>query len=467
MTPHDAVATARDPASTRPPGPPPGPPAEHVCLGPGGATKTLTSPLTFATGSTRPVTVTLGLAAQEGTPASVCTAAAFPVTATVTDTASGAPVKGLSASFTKQTTTMTAAAAAGTATTLVTGKATLNATATLSTRYAASVPAGSVYAAGTSPAVTAVPEKCAVELTGAASASRVYYGDAITASGTLTRRAAGASVPVAGASLPVKLTYESAGTPKVLTLATARTAADGTWSVVVRPTTTGAMWVAVPASAAYEPAFTDVGPVAVDLPATDLTAAVDRTDVGFGTGVVVTGMLTRTAGTVVTGVAGSTVAVKVTAPGKPAAVVGSGKTLADGTYSITVPLKVSGAMSVVYAGAAGLPAHSVALGEVTAGTWSTVTSLQGTPAGTALVLSGTVTRSYRGLTEAAKGVKVRLWFTPTSTGVPALAGTVTTTTAGAFTLRVTPRATGGFTAETSGNPGYGESTSGAVPVSVG
>ena len=72
-----------------------------------GATKTRTSPLTFATNTARPVSVSLGVAGQDGATASVCTGAGFPVAATVTDAASGLPVKGLSASFTKQAASMT------------------------------------------------------------------------------------------------------------------------------------------------------------------------------------------------------------------------------------------------------------------------------------------------------------------------------------------------------------------------
>ena len=147
--------------------------------------------------------------------------------------------------------------------------------------------------------------------------------------------------------------------------------------------------------------------------------------------------------------------------------MGTAKTLANGTYTVTVPLRASGALKVVYAGAAGLPADSVVLGEVTAGTWSTTTTLQSAPSGTALTLSGSVARTYRGLTEGARSVKVKVWFTPTSTGVAAQAGTVTTTATGGFALRVTPRASGTYTAVTSGNLGHGDSTSGGVPVTVG
>jgi hypothetical protein len=433
-----------------------------------GATKTLTSPLTFATGTARPVSLSLGAAAQAGSPASVCTGAAFPVAATVTDTATGLPVKGLSVTFTKQTAT-TAASSAGAAITTVTGTSTINGTASVSTTFAAKTLAGTVYQAGTSGPVVAVPGKCSPTLTGTADVDAVYYGEPVNVTGTLTRDVDGTTVPVAGASLPVTLSYKSGTTTRVVTLGTAKTGADGSYAVAVKPTVDGTLAVTLPASTAYTAATTPLGDVAVHLPDTELTGKADHTDVGYGDNVVLTGRLTKTAdqlttGSVTSGVAGATVSVKVTAPGKAAVVVGSGRTLADGSYTVTVPLRTSGALQVVYAGAAGLPADSVAVGDVTAGTWTTSVTLSGAKSGTVATLNGAVTKSYGGVAKPAGSVRVKIYFTPTSTGVPALVSSPTTTTAGTYTAKLYPTVAGSYQAVVSGNVGYADSTSGTVPV---
>ena len=429
-----------------------------------GATKAVTSPLTFATGTTRPVALSLAAAAQDGTPASVCTGAGFPVVATVTDAATGQPVKGLSVSFTKQTATMTAPSSAGAAASVLGGTATVTGAANVSTTYAARTAAGTVYAAGSATPVATVPGRCAPVLTGAANVEEVYYGDPVTVSGTLTRAVDGVTVPVGGVSLPVTLSYRSGTTNKVVTVGTAKTSADGSYTVAVRPTVTGALAVALVGSTAYTATSVPLGSVVVKLPSTELTATVDRTEVGYGDPVTVTGRLTKTAGELTTGVVGATVTVKVTPTGKAPATVGSGRTLADGTFRISVPLKLSGALSVTYAGAAGLPADSVVVGDVTASTWATAVSLSGTPAGTAVVLSGTVTKSYDGVTAPAKSLRLKVYLTPSATGVPVLVTSPTTTTSGTFSAKVYPQVAGSYTAVLTGITGYSDATSNAVSV---
>ncbi len=157
------------------------------------ATKVVTSPLTFATGTTRPVTVSLTADGQDGA-ASVCTAAAFSLRATVTDTATGQQVLGLPVTFTKKTSAMTVAGPAGSATTVSGGVATAGGVATLPTTYAARTSAGTVFAAGTSSGVVSTPSRCSLDLDVSVSDDDVYQGDPVTVAGTRDpRRGRGAA----------------------------------------------------------------------------------------------------------------------------------------------------------------------------------------------------------------------------------------------------------------------------------
>ncbi|MFL6062199.1 MAG: hypothetical protein ACJ72E_13275, partial [Marmoricola sp.] len=241
-----------------------------------GATKSVTSPLSFATGSARQLDLTLGAAGQSGASASVCTGAAFPVRAVVVDHASGRPVKGLAVAFTKQATGALAPTSAGSATTTADGAGAVNQSATLATTYTAKTTASTVYAAATPVSVAATPGRCTATLTGAKDSATPYYGDPVTLSGTLKRTVSGAQVGVAGASLPVRLTSVSGLVTKVVTLGTAVTAADGSYRIVVKPTATGTLSVALAESAAYAATSADLGTVTVQLPDTTLTAAIDK-----------------------------------------------------------------------------------------------------------------------------------------------------------------------------------------------
>ena len=436
-----------------------------------GATKTVTGPLTFASGGTpRPVTLTTTVAGQTGSPASVCTGAGAPITATVTDVASGLPVKGLSVAFTKVATgATTAPLAAGSAASSATGTATVSLVATTSTDVAARTAATTTYAASASSKQTAVPAKCTTTLTGTAGTTDVDHGSGVTVSGLLTRAAGGTQVPVSGASVPITLGYVENGVTRSVALGTARTVADGTWTLVVKPLRTGTLRAALPASAAYTAAAVDLGAVTVHAATTDLTAAVDRTDVGYGSSVVVTGRLTKTPWStgLPVALAGAAVKVTVTTATGTTTTVGSGTTKADGSYVLTVPLRASGTMTVAYAGAAGLPADSVVLGPVTAGAWSTELTLRVAVDGTARVLSGTVTRTYGTVTQVAPSVRVQLRFTPADGTAPTTVASPTTTATGAYTARVTPTRNGTYTALVSGVAGYQNATSVGVPVTVG
>jgi hypothetical protein len=290
----------------------------------------------------------------------------------------------------------------------------------------------------------------------------------VTVAGTLTRTVNGQPVAVGGVSLPVRLGWVEGGFARSATLATARTAANGTWSVVVKPTRNGALSVSLTASSAFTAVSADLGSLTVHIPTTDLTASLDDSDVGYGSRVVVTGRLTKTSGalttgSVTTGLGSATVSVKVVAPGaSTATVVGTGRTLADGSFTVALPLRMSGTMQVVYAGAPGLPADVVGLGGVTAGRWGTALTMSGSVAGTAMNLSGSLTKTYAGATSAAGGVPLRIYFTPTSTGVPALVSSTVTTAAGTFTRTLYPLVSGTYTARVLNVTGYADATSSGV-----
>ena len=435
-----------------------------------GATKTVSGPLTFAPGGARAVSLSTTVAGQAGSPASVCTGAGAPVAATVTDVASRLPVKGLGVSFTKVATgATTAPLAAGSATTTATGTATVNIASSTSTDLAARTVATTTYASSTSPAQTALPARCTTALQGTASTTDVDHGGGVTVSGLLTRDLNGIPVPVGGASVPVSLAYGEGSTARSTALGTARTLADGTWRLVVKPLRDGTLRAVLPLSAAYTTAAADLGAITVHPAATELTAAVDRTDVGYGSSVVVTGRLTKSpwsTGTAV-GLASAPLKVTVTSPTGTTTTVGSTTSRADGSYTVSLPLRVSGTMSVGYAGAAGLPAGSAVVGAVTAGTWRTELTLRVTVDGTARVLSGVLTRSYGSVTQAAPGVRVQLRFTPSDGTATSTVATPTTSTTGSFTARLTPTRAGTYTAVVSGVAGYADATSAGVPVTVG
>ncbi|MFL6171549.1 MAG: hypothetical protein ACJ716_01535, partial [Marmoricola sp.] len=301
--------------------------------------------------------------------------------------------------------------------------------------------------------------------------SSVYYGDPVTVTGTLTRQVGGATVPVAGASLPVKLTSVSGTTTKVTSLGSAVVAADGSFRLALKPTATGTLSVELVGTAGYSATKLDLGHVTVTLPETDLQATAAPTDVGYGGSVTVTGSLRRDAGGTLTSLTGATVTVKVrTAGATTATSVGTAKVVADGTFAVVVPLKLSGAMTASYAATAGQPAANVDLGTVTAGTWTTVVSASASASHVALagsvLLTGSVTRSYGGTTSTAGAVRVSAYFTPAG-GTATLVSAVTTTAAGAFSLKVLPKASGTWTVRVTGVAGYGEASSDPMVVSVG
>lgn len=441
-----------------------------------GATKVVTSPLTFAAGTARPLAAVLSVAGQGGdqvSSASMCTGAGSPVSAVLTDVQTGQPVKGLAASFTRQAAGATTALAAGAGTTDGTGRATVTQTATAPVTYGVRTIASRVYAALAPVTLPATVAKCSPALSAAASATDLYNGDAITVSGTLTRDVAGDQVPVAGSVLPVQLsstsTVSGRTVTRVATLGSARTAFDGTYSLAVRPTTSGRLTVSLPGSTSYVATSAVVGDLTVRMPATTMDASVDQTDVGYGNPVVVTGSLHRVAGADTTAASGMSVLAKVTPPGRPATTVGSGRTLPDGTFRISVPLRVSGDLTVVFAGTSALPAASRDLGDVTAGTWGT--TLTGSPSTTSVTLGQTTTvtgalqRSYGSTAEPAKAVAVRLYARAAGATRDTIYSAATSAT-GTFTFRLAPRVTTTFTPRVVGVVGYADAAAAPFTVTV-
>jgi hypothetical protein len=334
-----------------------------------GATKTVSAPLTFEAGPARATALTLAVDGQTAN-ASVCAGAPLPVKATVTDVATGQPVKGLSVTFTKQTPELASPTSAGTATTGPSGAAVLDDATTVATTYAAQTTQIDRYLSATAPGVQAVPGTCTATLTGVTDASEIYRGDTVEITGTLTRDVGGSAVAVAGAVLPVELTSVAGDASKTLSLGTARTFADGSYSVTVRPPRSGDLSVRLPETPGSSTAAVAVGAITVHLPDTKLTAHVDKRRVGYRHVVVVTGRLTKTTGAlttgpVTTGVAGARVRVKVSAPHRSSVTTRSARTRADGSYRVRVTLRHSGTMTVAYAGAGTLPADRSSLGRVT------------------------------------------------------------------------------------------------------
>lgn len=436
-----------------------------------GATKVVTSPLTFATGTARPVAVRLGGAGQlpaDGGTVRVCTGAAFPLVATVVDTTTGQPVKGLATAFTKQTAAMTTAAGAGSATSLVDGTATSNQTAVTTTTYRGRTPAGKVYAAGGVATVVATPARCATSITAAADRTAIYYADPVTVSGTLSATSAGTSVAASGVSLAVRLTKADG---KVVSLGTARTLADGSYSVVVKPTASGTITVSLAATTGYEAASATVGSVTVAIPGTRVTGAVDRTDVGHGGALRVTGTLERLLADSSTPLAGKAVAVYVKPASGAAVRIGQATTSANGTFSVAPALKLSGTLSVSFAGASGQPAASAEVAPVTAGTWTTSTtasaSTTSVTAGAPVTFTGTVSKSYGGATLPAVGLRVSVYFLAAGAASPTLVTATTTRTGGAFTAKAYPKAPGTWTVRVLPVAGHAGSEAGPVTISVG
>ena len=171
----------------------------------------------------------------------------------------------------------------------------------------------------------------ALASTGNRDTDRIYYGESLEVIGHVDPGGAGRTVPVAGASLPVKLGYAVSGTTKVGVLGTAKTLADGSYSLAVKPTVSGERDRVAGGVTGYNATMVraghcgglhaDLGP---DRAGRRLRSGLRRPSGRHG-------RLTRTVRRADDrngrrpACHGATVAVKVTAPGKTAVTVGSGQ----------------------------------------------------------------------------------------------------------------------------------------------
>jgi hypothetical protein len=431
-----------------------------------GTSKAVTVPLTFAAGSVkRPVSLALNVAGQSGSSQSLCTGTATPVTAVAVDTATGLPVKGLAATFTRQAGSA-APATIGSILTDATGTATLPASSTSAATLGVASASAGAFAAGGGAALPVTVGTCTPTLTGAMDRSLTYYGDPVTVTGSLTRAAAGGNVPLAGAPVQVVQTVNGHNQ----SLGTAISGPDGSLSTVVHPTSSGTLSLSLPAGVGWTAASAALGAQTVLTPATSLTGTASTADVGFADPVTVSGTLTRNAGGVSTPVKGATVTIRSTTSGiAQASVLGAATVGADGRWTTVVRPRAGGELTAGYAGAAGLPAAVADLGPLQVGSWTTAVSLAAQlsqlTAASGDRVTGTVTRSYEGVQSAAPWVPVGIYL-QTTTGALTPLGSVSSTAAGTFSLTVAPVETGALVALVHAVPGYSDASAVPVPVTV-
>jgi hypothetical protein len=152
-----------------------------------------------------------------------------------------------------------------------------------------------------------------------------------------------------------------------------------------------------------------------------------------------------------------------------AVVVGSGKTLADGTFTVSAPLKVSGTLRVVYAGTSTLPGVTTELGDAAAGTWGTALTaapaLSSVAPSTSVAVTGTLTRSYGGASEPARSVPVKIYARAAGASADVVTSTSTTAT-GTFKAVVRPKVTTTYTVRVVGVAHYDDAEADAFTVTV-
>jgi hypothetical protein len=384
--------------------------------------------------------------------------------AVVTDAATGAPVRGVTVGFSRQS---------GTALPVTLPRGTTDAdgiarssliTSTALTLTAVTTAVG-MFNAWSGGAVAVTAGVCTAALTASADRSSLYYGDPVLVSGLVSHTSAGGNSPLAGA--PLQITETAAG--RVLALGRVTSAADGSFRAAVRPTLSGSLAVSLATTPSWTAAFAAAGAVSVSLPGTVLTAAASATDVGYGAPVTVSGTLLRDAGGSLTGLSGAMVSIRSTSGTGAVTALGNASVTSTGSWKATVTPRASGVLSAWFAGNAGQPAAVATAGPLSVGTWTpavTLTAAAGQQlAGAGNRLSGSVSRSYAGVTTAAPGVPVRLYL-QTTTGAAVLLGTASTTAAGTFTLTAAPAENGTLVARIVSVPGYADAASAGVGIAV-
>ncbi|SDJ04845.1 hypothetical protein SAMN05444157_1461 [Frankineae bacterium MT45] len=431
-----------------------------------GATKVVTSAITFSIPTVkRALSVAFSVAGQSGSSASVCTGAAAAMRAVVTDTATGAPVKGVTVSFTRKN-GAAAAVASGSAVTTSDGVAagSVVATTAMSLTVSLHTTAVGAFSALTGGNIALVASKCSPTVTASADKSASYYGDAVTITGTLTRPGSSQSIPMAGVGLAVTEPING----KTVAIGSAVVAADGTYTAVVHPTVSGTITVSLAGGTAWNATSAVAGTVAVSIPTTSLSATADRSQVGYGGPVLVSGVLYRNAGGTVTGATTGSISIRLTPSSGPVLVLGAAAVAKDGTWKATVLPKVAGTISAVFLGVAGLPAASATVGAISVGTWDTGVTVSATAnqvAGVLNTVTGTMTRSYAGSTISAPGLPVRIYL-QTTAGATVLVGSGTTNAVGGYAVRTYSQENGTLVAKFAGATGYAQADSSAFAVDV-
>jgi hypothetical protein len=427
-----------------------------------GATASSVTTLAFtAAGATRAVTLDLRLDTQTGA-ASLCPSGKTFASVTANDTQTGEPILGLAATVTKKLGTATTTASAGRVVSgidpLVKRGLTLATPPSGTLAVGASTPVVGAFRATTVPAVvgTVQSSACVPTVQLAALPAVVYSGDPLSVTGTLTRAAGSQQVPLTGATVGV---LNATGTR----VASAVSLAGGAFEVKVRMTAPVDVSLAVPATVAYAALTAPLGHVDYALATTRLSVTEAPYVVGVGGSLEVKGDLVRVMGAGERPVTGASVALKVTPAGATGpTTLGSGRVLADGTFTVTVKPKVSGPLTLVYLGATGQPAASAPAGTLTVKTWTTkITGVSvAYLTASSRVVSGTVTRSVGAGDVPAPGIRVQLWLT-SALGTKQLT-TTTTRTDGTFRVTTSIPAGGQLTAKVAAVVGHTDSASSPV-----
>jgi 5-hydroxyisourate hydrolase-like protein (transthyretin family) len=447
-----------------------------------GLKKAVTATLRFnTTGGKRTLGLAMTVDGQSGA-ADVCTANPAAVVASVVDTATGTPVKGIAVSYTRFDSNRTKAAGVGTSTTAASGSATRSISTTVATSYTVQARATGIYLGTSTLSAAVTPAKCTTTLQASSSTLQAWYGLPVTVTGTLTRPDADNGSPRGVNAMPVSVLVTPAprvsSTGKVTVLkpvlvTRVLTAADGSFKAAFKAGVAGELTVQTAATSGLTASTVDLGAMTVSLPTTSLTAQPSLDELMYSTKLTVTGSLMNTFDTQAP-LVGGTVSVRLLPTGatKPTT-LGSARTTSAGAFTLAVAPLYSGELTAVYAGAPGRPAASADLGPVTVDPWTPSLTMNASSAaithGTAVTYSGTATRTGTTGTFPAAGLVVHLVFTPSDGGKAVTIANLTVSSKGTFGLRYAPRTVGlngTVSAVVSNTRGYVNASSSALPLAV-
>ena len=376
------------------------------------------------------------------------------VSSQVTDSASGAPVKGITVSFFRKV-GAGVPVKVGTAVTGVDGIARATGLAQTPGVLTATTTGLVWFPAKTSEptTVTTIAGPCPTAMTGGPALTSTMAGTPVPLSGTMTKAVAGVTSAAAGESLGVFT--NKPGTTVWTRTGTATTTETGTWAATLTLFADTNVKVVPSAKAAYAPSSTTPTLVTVSAWVTAATVSANPGTVMAAAPVTVTGTLTQqdTSATV-SALAKAPVTLTYPIEGGKTATV-TAVTSLTGSYSATVKPTGTGTVTVKYVGKPGWPA-ATATTALTVNRWTTNTTANlaasTVMAGTPVKATGTVTqRDSNGTTTALASGLVSVTY-PTSTGT-AVARTATNAT-GAWTVTFTPTGSGTVTAMYTGKPGW-------------